>query len=249
MARSKKNHDDGHIDETWLIPYADLLTLLLALFIVLFASSEVDSKKLEQMQEAFSVAFNNDQGIIQEYQPQNSTDPQIENLNQTDMNLEELKVKLDTYIKENNLSMELKTKINNESLVITISDNALFNSGSATVKPKFREKLLAISDMLAGYPDYEVVVSGHTDNRPINNREFESNWELSSKRALNCMNILLENDQLNPYMFSAIGYGEYRPVATNTSVEGRAKNRRVEVSIKHPNIADETLSILEQEIK
>ncbi|MNN66255.1 Outer membrane porin F precursor [compost metagenome] len=85
--------------------------------------------------------------------------------------------------------------------------------------------------MLQQFPDYEVIVSGHTDNIPISNHEFPSNWDLSSVRALNFMKILLLNDQLDPKKFSAIGYGEYHPVSPNDTVAGRALNRRVEVSI------------------
>ena len=85
--------------------------------------------------------------------------------------------------------------------------------------------------MLEPYNDYEILVTGHTDTRPINTVEFPSNWELSTKRAVNFMKILLENEAFDPQRFGAIGYGEYRPVDTNETEEGKAKNRRVEVSI------------------
>ncbi|MNP44485.1 Outer membrane porin F precursor [compost metagenome] len=115
--------------------------------------------------------------------------------------------------------------------MVTISDNALFPSGEAEVKPNARILAKAISAMLQEFPDYEVIVSGHTDNVPISNHEFPSNWDLSSVRALNFMKILLLNEQLDPKKFSAIGYGEYHPVSSNENNVGRAKNRRVEVSI------------------
>jgi chemotaxis protein MotB len=85
--------------------------------------------------------------------------------------------------------------------------------------------------MLTQYPGYQVEVAGHTDNIPINTREFETNWDLSSKRALNFMNLLLPADSAGAARFSAIAKGEHHPIDTNQTADGRAKNRRVEVSI------------------
>ncbi|MNN35352.1 Outer membrane porin F precursor [compost metagenome] len=150
---------------------------------------------------------------------------------QEQQNLEALKKQLDTYIKENGLTDDLETKLNQSQLMITISDKALFASGEAVVKPEARQLAKAISTMLQKFPDYEIIVSGHTDNVPISTYEFPSNWDLSSVRALNFMKILLINTNLDPKKFSAIGYGEYHPVAGNDTAVGRAQNRRVEVSI------------------
>jgi chemotaxis protein MotB len=85
--------------------------------------------------------------------------------------------------------------------------------------------------MLSGYKEYNVEVAGFTDNRPINTREFQSNWDLSAKRSLNFMKFLILNDQIDPSRYRSIGYGEYQPIDTNDTVDGRAKNRRVEVNI------------------
>lgn len=88
-----------------------------------------------------------------------------------------------------------------------------------------------ISDLLVIDPPRNIIISGHTDNVPIHTAKFESNWELSVMRAVNFMKIILENDKLDPRWFSAKGYGEYKPVASNATKEGRAKNRRVEILI------------------
>jgi len=253
----KRKHDDHeeHADESWLLPYSDLMTLLVALFIVLYASSSVDAKKLQDMSQAFNIAFSSGNGVLQnnavisngqqmtdmnktrnmkegqqqQQQEQNMTREQLVKKEQED--LEKLKKQLDQYIEGNGLSSELETKLNQAQLMITISDNALFSSGSATVKPESRKLAVSIGNMLQQYPDYNIIVAGHTDNQPISNAEFESNWELSSKRALQFMNIVLSNPGLDRQRFSAIAYGEYQPVDTNDTVQGRAKNRRVEVSI------------------
>ncbi|WP_242832339.1 OmpA/MotB family protein [Desulfosporosinus orientis] len=85
--------------------------------------------------------------------------------------------------------------------------------------------------MLSMYPDYKVEVAGHTDNILINNNEFDSNWDLSAKRSLNFLKYLLKSNKLDESRFRSIGYGEFQPIATNDTPEGRAKNRRVEVNI------------------
>ena len=265
MSRKHRHEEhEEHVDESWLIPYADLLTLLLALFIVLYSMNSVDVKKFEEMSKAFSVALSTGSGVLTESaivksgdddgkkqdeagglidtkdQSKEETKDQTAEekarqklIEQEQKDLEDLKKKVDAYIKKNGLTTDLKTKLNLSQLMITISDNALFAPAQANVKPESKELAVAIGKMLQQYPDYEVIVSGHTDTTPISTVFFKSNWDLSSMRAIRFMDILLENKHLNPVRFSAIGYGEYRPVADNKTVAGRAKNRRVEVSIIH----------------
>lgn len=254
MTKKRKPAEEPKTDETWLIPYADLLTLLLALFIVLFASSHVDQGKFDQLSRALSGAFSGGFSFFQSSDIIPITDheevfreadiwrehthpipvSQAERLEQIEKETNELialQGQIDQYIENNGLSSSLKTQLNNQQLMLTISDVALFASASAEVKPEARELALSIAKMLKQFPQFEVKVSGHTDNVPINTREFPSNWELSASRALNFMRILLDEDEPNPGRFSATGYGEYRPVATNDTPEGRTQNRRVEVSI------------------
>lgn len=145
--------------------------------------------------------------------------------------LSKLKEELDQYIAANGLSTTLETSLNMSQLVITIRDHALFNSAEAKVSTDGEKLAVYIAKMLDNYPDYNVIVSGHTDNTPIKNREFSSNWDLSVMRAVRFMDIMLNHSTANPARFSAVGYGEYHPVADNSSVEGRAQNRRVELSI------------------
>lgn len=262
----KHRHEEHeeHVDESWLIPYADLLTLLLALFIVLYSMNSVDVKKFEEMSQAFSIALSTGSGVLSETaivktgeddgKKQDDTggvidskeDPKDESndlsaeekareelMKQEQKELEDLKKKIDSYIEKNGLTSDLETKLNLSQLMITISDNALFAPAQASVKPESKELAIAIGKMLQQYPDYEVVVSGHTDTTPISTVFFKSNWDLSAMRAIRFMDILLENKQLDPKRFSSKGYGEYRPVADNKTVAGKAKNRRVEVSIMH----------------
>ncbi|WP_439099661.1 flagellar motor protein MotB [Ectobacillus antri] len=239
MARKKKKHEE-HIDETWLIPYADMLTLLLALFIVLFAMSSLDTEKFRQMAIAFNKELKGGTGnkeFLNEVPPAQDV-PLKEEKSAEEIKakhemeeLKQLQEKIDAYIAANKLSLSLKTTLTERGLMITIMDNALFDSGKAFVKLESVATAKEISQLLVAASPREVMVSGHTDNVPITNAEFKSNWDLSTGRAVNFMQVLLENTNLQPEKFSAIGYGEYRPVAPNDSAENRAKNRRVEVLI------------------
>lgn len=264
MKGKKHQHHEEHIDETWLIPYADLLTLLLALFIILFASSQVDSKKYDQIMQSLNSAFKGGTSMFEvssSIQIQSTPDvdksksdggnlqEKLQGMTEQELKLKELREKqkrqyqheledmqelqkqLDTYIQEKGLSTQLETKLDEFMLKITVRDNALFQSGSAAVKPDAQVLAAAIAKMLSEYPTYQVEVAGYTDNVPIKTAEFETNWDLSAKRALNFMKILMKNDKVNPSNYRAIGYGEYQPIDTNDTAEGRAKNRRVEVNI------------------
>lgn len=245
--RRREEHHEEHADESWLLPYSDLMTLLLALFIVLYSVSAVNTSKLEELSKAFKTAFSAGIGvldgatILEDNDRARRTDDiklnrddgkAREKLQQQEQeNLEQLQKQLNQYIVDNGLSSQLETSLNHTQLLITIRDNALFASASAALKPEAQKLAKAIAHMLEGYPDYEIQVTGHTDNLPINTAEFPSNWELSTMRATNFMKILLENPNFDPEHFTSSGRAEFHPVDTNATIEGRAKNRRVEVSI------------------
>jgi len=247
LKKHKKEHHEEHIDETWLIPYADLLTLLLALFIILFASSKVDAKKYSQIMQGLNSAFdggvsvfeasdtlsidavsaNEAKKVLESDQNQKLEDQ----ITKEKQDMDAIKKKLDVFINENGLTLQLQTNVTDDMLKITIQDFALFDSGTAVVKPDAQKLAVVISDMLNMYPDYKVEVAGHTDNIPIKNYEFDSNWDLSSRRSLNFMKYLLKANNINQARFRSIGYGEYQPLDTNETLTGRSKNRRVEVNV------------------
>lgn len=256
--KHRKEHHEEHTDETWLIPYADILTLLLALFIVLFASSQVDQKKFEQMATSFSSAFQGgDKSIFDNTQsppqitqgqprpkgPDSDTKgfdslairPDRTYIEET-LQLIEVKKQLDDYIQKNGLAGDLETSLSEDGLMVRIKDTALFESGHADLLPESRRFAGELAKMLAPMTQ-RLFVSGHTDNVPINTYEFPSNWDLSTKRALNFMKFLLmQEPSQKAARFSVTGFGEYQPIAGNDTEEGRAKNRRVEILImrNHP---------------
>lgn len=246
MSRRKKEKGEHEFNETWLLPYSDLMTLLLALFIVLFASSAVDAQKFQSMSKVFSEIFTGGTGIVdyESIEQKNGEELADETKEKLEKEKEQTQVPVDEqttlsatqervnqYILEKGLTGQLKTSLTSEGLLVTINDSVLFDSGSADVREEDIAVAKEISDLLVIDPPHNVIISGHTDNVPIQNSNFSSNWELSVMRAVNFMKIILENDQLDPRMFSAKGFGEFQPIASNDTEEGKAKNRRVEVLI------------------
>ncbi|MCQ6275198.1 flagellar motor protein MotB [Bacillus sp. V3B] len=257
--RRKKKHHEEHIDESWLLPYSDLLTLLVALFIVLFASSAIDSQKFESLSNAFNAELNGGTGVFNFPSPipevdVGETDEQEEETDKQEEETEdkedsesipeytaeqlaefervkEIQERINVYIEENGLGNQLETSLTFEGLSITIRDNVLFAPGSADVRQEDIIIANEISKLLEMDIPRSIIVSGHTDNVPMNNAEFGSNWELSVMRAVNFMKILLKNENLHPELFSSRGNGEFQPIASNDTAEGRSQNRRVEILI------------------
>ena len=241
MARKKraKAHEE-EASEAWLLPYSDLMTLLLALFIALFAITQTDQTKITALAQAFSAAFNmggpsffNQMGPNISAKREMIADEDVGNYAyiQENQTLESIQRELEDYIQQNNLQDQLSTQLEEEGLMIRIKEKALFPSGSADLVPESARIGPIVAGLLASIPE-RVLISGHTDTDPISNARFPSNWELSSTRALTFMKYLLSiNNDLNPARFSAIGYGEYRPIANNETAEGKQTNRRVEILI------------------
>ena len=238
--KHKKHRHEEHMDESWLIPYADLLTLLLALFIVLFASSTVDVQKLEQLSVVFNEILEGGRVYKKNLLPfplpvpqsPNETDEESNAFAEDQKSLEEIQNRVDEYIAVNELENQLATELTDEGLLLTIRDSILFNPGSANIKSEYSDIAEEIANLLEFDPPRSVIVTGHTDNIPMNTAEFGSNWELSVMRAVNFLKMIVQNPDLNPLLFSAKGYGEFNPIASNETVEGRAQNRRVEVLIQ-----------------
>ena len=236
--RGKKHEEEA--SEAWLLPYSDLMTLLLALFICLFAISQTDQTKLQQMAQAFTAAFNmGGPSFFNQAGPNASMQREIMSTEdqgnaayiEENRTLEQLQRQLDEYIEQNNLQDQLSTQLEEEGLMIRIKERALFPSGSAELVAESQRIGPIVAGLLAAVPE-RVLISGHTDTDPISTSQFPSNWELSSVRAMTFMKYLLSiNQNLNPARFSAIGYGEYRPIAPNDTAENKQQNRRVEILI------------------
>ena len=193
----------------WVVSYADLVTMLLALFMVLFAISQNVTKYQAK------IINENDLKI-----PENVAMANVEQL-------EELKTLFDENISQ---SDNIKFLKEGRGLVIRLNNRLLFDEGSAIIKKDALATVDEIIDTISKI-DNNVIVEGHTDSTPINNAQFPSNWELSTARATNIIAYMLKSGKIKPKRLSAVGYGEYMPIADNTSNDGRLLNRRVDIII------------------
>ncbi|MGB9711413.1 MAG: OmpA/MotB family protein [Thermodesulfovibrio sp.] len=208
--RKRNNNNEEENIHRWLISYSDFLTLLFTFFVALYALSSVDITKAEKMTSSLRKVFK----VIDE--------PISFEEDRNKAIIEDLKKLL------NDIS-GINIKSDARGVVITLPDTLLFSSGSAELKPEATEALTRIAEKLKEIPG-KVAIEGHTDNVPISSSVYRSNWELSAARASSVLHFLLQKG-LNPDRFMIAGYGEYRPVASNDTEEGRAKNRRVELII------------------
>jgi chemotaxis protein MotB len=155
------------------------------------------------------------------------TDKQKAELARMENQANELEKQLDEEIKKGDIRLK---KFHNR-LVINIDDKISFDSGYANLKKEVLPSLKKIREILSQFPEYSIVVEGHTDNIPMKSQKFRDNWELSTERALAVLGYLLQDTNLNPVRFSAAGYGEYRPLVSNATKENRALNRRVDIVV------------------
>lgn len=223
-----RKFDDNDVKQDkqrWLLTYSDMITLLMIFFIVLYTISNVNSNKFSQIATSLNKTFEGTNYYIGNYAGNSIVEG-----NNTGNNINSVENKLDEFIKQNNLQSMVTQKVDERGLVISLNDTLLFDTGSADIREEQKSTLMAIGGMLKKLPNY-IRVEGYTDNVPINNNKFHSNWELSVIRATNVVEILVKNVGIDPQKISAVGYGEYRPIAPNDNDKDRQLNRRVDIVI------------------
>ncbi len=220
----------------WLMTYGDLMTLLLTFFILLFSMSETKMDKFAQLVQSLRSAIGKEdvpmagtrEGLEMLKMSGESKPEAVDELGgMVQAELDSIQSEVEEFILKNKLGGQVQVKQDGRGAVITISDLVLFPPGETEINPEGLDILDKVKDMLKQFK-YHIKVEGHTDNRPINTELFPSNWELSANRASRIVRYLIENG-IPPEQLSAEGFAEYRPIADNKSVEGRAKNRRVEI--------------------
>jgi chemotaxis protein MotB len=230
----KKKHAEHVNHERWLVSYADFITLLFAFFVVMFAVSQVDSKKLGRFTEAFSKALGNEMfpekgiGLLPAADSLPIAPPPDDTLLPPE--LEGIKIVLSAMVAEKTnalLGMQILKRRN--ELVLRLSDNIIFESGEDTLKPPALVMLRALAPELVGH-NVDFRVEGHTDTRPINTPRFRSNWDLSTARATTVIAVLA-GEGIAPHRLAAAGYGEFHPIASNATEEGRKQNRHVDIVV------------------
>lgn len=239
MAKEKVVKDNT---ERYLLTYADLMNLLLILFIILFAYSQVDTQKFQQLSQSLSAAFGSGStpSLVQGGASGNSLinfpatmpSPVIPSTLE-EQQIEGLQGEISGMIKTEGLGGDVSVKMTERGIIMSIDASLIFKSGSAELEKDSIDKVLAIGkSILSKLPDKHIRVEGHTDNIPIiNSPKFPSNWELSASRATNVLRLLVDQAGINPTLISAVAYGDSMPLVENNSDENRAKNRRVDIVI------------------
>lgn len=241
---AKKKHDEGHDNaERWLLTYADLITLLLALFIILYAMNKVDPKKFDEVARSLSMAFHqvSSTSIVDLDTKKSARNPataaEIKTMKaiKEDDQLRKIKIKIDDKIASNpNLKGKAYTNLTDNGLMVIVADDILFTSGTATLTNDASDLISLVTPLILNIPN-SIKVSGHTDNVPIHTLAYPSNWELSSARSNSVLRFMLQHFSITPTRLSAAGYGEFQPVADNATAKGKAQNRRVEILIERIN--------------
>lgn len=252
MSKRQKKPEKEPNHERWLISYADFITLLFAVFVTLYAMSQTDKRKMDQLVASLRESFgyvktgasaeklnlteSTDLRSIPSIRQQVLT-PGLRNsqpepspaLAQASLKeFQQIKADIEAHLKKSGAQNKVNVDITKRGLVVSLKEAGFFDSGDATVKRESVLLLAMVGRSLAGYSN-PVRIEGNTDDVPISSGKYRSNWELSTARATNIVHYLIENYKFRPAKISAVGYGEFRPIADNGTEAGRAKNRRVDI--------------------
>jgi chemotaxis protein MotB len=242
-------------EDRWLLTYADMITLLMALFMVLFSITSVNKSKLEVLSKTLQEAFSGK--VLPGGQSIRSTGADPKSVSSPTENppipaittvvsqaaapsaaaarlreqedFRRLKQQIDQYARQKGIQDKVQTVIAQRGLVIRLlTDRVLFDSGLAELKPAATPVLSKVAQILRAEGQHQVMVEGHTDSVPIAGSVFPTNWELSTARASRVVRFMIANG-VPSHRLSAAGYAYLHPIATNSNAAGRSRNRRVEI--------------------
>lgn len=237
MAKTKVEKDTS---ERWLLTYADLMNLLLILFILLYTMSKMDIVKYQTVAASLRAAFGEtsatqvigesgaNPGLIN---LEGSSPSPVVQAQMEEQQMQEIQEEVTEVIKQKGLEGQVDVTIQERGIVISIEEKVLFKSGSADLDDASKHTIEMIGKVLLALPGKQIRVEGHTDNAPIKTSRFPDNQELSTARANSVWRILVHNVGMNPNALSATGYGEFRPKMPNDTPEHMAQNRRVDIAI------------------
>ncbi len=237
MPDKKKKEEAKKGSPEYMTTYGDMMTLLLCFFVMLLAMSTIDPNRFMVAASSFQNAFS---GVLKEFPTipihKNILVPRMGGDEQNKRMAIEAVRQLQESIKKEELDESIKVKVTDKGIAIKVADPIGFDVGKADIKPEFAGLLSEVIQIVnTKMPDSEIRVEGHTDNVPIHTREYPSNWELSAARALNVVKHLYTHGGIDPAKLSAVGYGEYRPIAPNDTEINRQKNRRIEIYVEYVN--------------
>lgn len=248
MAKKKKPEEHENL-ERWLVSYSDFITLLFATFVVLYALAQSDVDQYSKLEDAMKAAFSTDSmmeslaALLDNTQSESPTDTSSADSVVSPLMLEFMSAsyeqqsyeEIEEEIKDATKKGELQgvsAEITDKGLLITFNEDMVFNPASATLTPQAMNTLNKVGALiLEKFVLHYIRIEGHTDNQPIMSFVFPSNWELSSARSCAIIRYLIAQFKFMPGLFTAVGYGDTRPVADNAKNEGRRKNRHVDILI------------------
>jgi len=250
MSRRKKKHADHVNHERWLVSYADFITLLFAFFTTLYSISVVDQKKVGKLQYSMLTALN-----LEFFQSKSDTSRSTTSDRPAIIPVDGLVVpglrsngggecgkgrgemmralaeKIEQVAGKSGLKGRLSVRLEARGLVVSLAEAGFFQSGSGELRAGALTTLDAIARELSRNP-VDLLVEGHTDNVPVHRGRYGSNWELSTARATFVVAYFLGHHGFAPGRLSAVGHGEFKPIAANNTPDGRAKNRRVDIVVR-----------------
>ncbi|MET3210921.1 UNVERIFIED_CONTAM: chemotaxis protein MotB [Paenibacillus sp. PvR008] len=259
-ARAKRRGRQGGGDhrDRWMITYADLITLLLIFFVVMYAMSSLDAKKYEVVVQSLQDTFHKGDSILEQgsgitgtadqhtsKNPPTTKQPSSDNkaagptnltereqaFRKQEKELQNLMGVIQEYISDNQLQDQIFVSDQPRGIVITLSDRFLFDQGRAALKQGSANTLSKLASLFRDLKT-PISIEGHTDNIPFTRSStYKDNWELSGARALSVLRFFLDREKLSPSEFQYAGYADTRSVGDNTTEAGRQKNRRVEITV------------------
>ena len=230
----------------WIVTFADMMTLLLCFFVLLLAASSTDAEKFRAISESMRQTFTFDTNPVPgesekrkttsvpvKLPPRNKASDAQNAKAMFEAQMKDAKQQIDAFVADQGLADHIETRVEGDKLRVVNSNPLNFPGGEAMLLESSYAYLDMLLVVLQKF-DFDIIIEGHTDNRPINNAQYRSNWELSAGRAASFV-LYLEANGVDPTRLAVHGYGPHRPVASNQSDDTRARNRRIEVLLKQPS--------------
>ena len=253
MGRKQKKGRPGPIPGGWMTTYADMVTLLMCFFVLMYAMLDVDEERFAEIaaqlagrniffQGALGQIFTDGAGVMPDEAPpviprQDPDAPEVDEVVDAVaarlQAMEGMAETFRTYMAPHVMADRIEISVSRlgEYITLTFESGMMFDSGQDILRPEAIDVIDYVAVHLRNFPGHRIAIEGHTDDVPINNLRFPSNFHLSAARAIAVMTRLMDYHDFDPIWLTAVGLGEYRPVDTNYTPEGRANNRRVEIKI------------------
>ncbi len=242
-SKQKKAEDPGA--PAWMTTYGDMVTLLLAFFILLFTFSVIDVTKFHKIMNSIQLSFLGYTGVLEKTQELSDREdvdtseleesvqvtPEEMEILQKIREADDVQQQVQEFLRDVGLEDDVELKVvEDRGVVMELPDQIFFEIGRSELKPEARYVLDKLADLFRGL-DNNIIIEGHTCDLPIRTPQFPSNWELSVGRSVAVTRYMVEQQGITPHRFIATGYGEFQPLVPNDTPEDRARNRRVTVVV------------------